>query len=215
MPEQNKIILYTTEDGNVSVDVYFEDETFWLTQKSMAELFDCTADNVSLHLKNIYSETNLTRVQTAEKFSVVRREGERDVRREVTFYNLDAIIAVGYRVNSKSATRFRQWATQTLKEYIIKGFVLNDDMMKTVGLLAGTTLMNCWSASKKSVQVNEGFTKKLRISMRNAATIMILIVRPQRISSKQYKTSFCLQLQAIPLRNWWQPVQTPTRSIWG
>lgn len=130
MPEQNKIILYTTEDGNVSVDVYFEDETFWLTQKSMAELFDCTADNVSLHLKNIYSENELDARSTAEKFSVVRREGERDVRREVTFYNLDAIIAVGYRVNSKSATRFRQWATQTLKEYIIKGFVLNDDMMK-------------------------------------------------------------------------------------
>lgn len=130
MPELNKIILYTTEDGNVSVDVYFEDETFWLTQKSMAELFDCTADNVSLHLKNIYSENELDARSTAEKFSVVRREGERDVRREVTFYNLDAIIAVGYRVNSKSATRFRQWATQTLKEYIIKGFVLNDDMMK-------------------------------------------------------------------------------------
>lgn len=130
MPEQNKIVLYTTESGNVSVDVYFENETFWLTQKSMAELFDCTADNISLHLKNIYAENELNVHSTAEKFPVVRREGERDVRREVTFYNLDAIIAVGYRVNSKSATRFRQWATQTLKEYIIKGFVLNDDMMK-------------------------------------------------------------------------------------
>jgi hypothetical protein len=130
VPEQNKIVLYTTESGNVSVDVYFENETFWLTQKSMAELFDCTADNISLHLKNIYAENELNVHSTAEKFSVVRREGERDVRREVTFYNLDAIIAVGYRVNSKSATRFRQWATQTLKEYIIKGFVLNDDMMK-------------------------------------------------------------------------------------
>ena len=130
MPEQNKIVLYTTESGNVSVDVYFENETFWLTQKSMAELFDCTADNISLHLKNIYAENELNVHSTAEKFSVVRREGERDVRRGVTFYNLDAIIAVGYRVNSKSATRFRQWATQTLKEYIIKGFVLNDDMMK-------------------------------------------------------------------------------------
>ena len=76
MPEQNKIILYTTEDGNVSVDVYFEDETFWLTQKSMAELFDCTADNVSLHLKNIYSENELDARSTAEKFSVVRREAK-------------------------------------------------------------------------------------------------------------------------------------------
>lgn len=215
MPEQNKIILYTTEDGNVSVDVYFEDETFWLTQKSMAELFDCTADNVSLHLKNIYSENELDARSTAEKFSVVRREGERDVRREVTFYNLDAIIAVGYRVNSKSATRFRQWATQTLKEYIIKGFVLNDDMMKN-GRPFGRDYFDELLERIKEIRASERrFYQKLRISMRNAATIMILIVRPQRISSKQYKTSFCLQLQAIPLRNWWQPVQTPTRSIWG
>ena len=117
MPEQNKIVLYTTESGNVSVDVYFENETFWLTQKSMAELFDCTADNISLHLKNIYAENELNVHSTAEKFSVVRREGERDVRREVTFYNLDAIIAVGYRVNSKRATRFRQWATQLEEVY--------------------------------------------------------------------------------------------------
>ena len=96
----------------------------------MAELFDCSTDNISLHLKNIYAEEELTPKATTEKISVVRQEGSRQVRRTLEHYNLDAIIAVGYRVNSKKATRFRQWATKTLKEYIQKGFVLNDEMLK-------------------------------------------------------------------------------------
>lgn len=125
-----EILLYSLDNSNVYVDVYFKDETFWLTQKSMAELFDCSTDNVSLHLKNIYEEEELDRDSTTEKFSVVRKEGNRNVSRELEFYSLDAIIAVGYRVNSKKATRFRQWSTKTLKEYIQKGFVLNDEMLK-------------------------------------------------------------------------------------
>lgn len=125
-----EILLYSLDNSNVYVDVYFKDETFWLTQKSMAELFDCSTDNVSLHLKNIYEEEELDRDSTTEKFSVVRKEGNRNVNRELEFYSLDAIIAVGYRVNSKKATRFRQWSTKTLKEYIQKGFVLNDEMLK-------------------------------------------------------------------------------------
>ena len=96
----------------------------------MAELFDCSTDNISLHLKNIFREEELDEKSTTEFFSVVQKEGNRNVSRNVKCYNLDAIIAVGYRVNSKKATRFRQWATKTLKEYIIKGFVLNDDMLK-------------------------------------------------------------------------------------
>lgn len=125
-----EILLYSLDNSNVYVDVYYKDETFWLTQKSMAELFDCSTDNVSLHLKNIYEEEELDRDSTTEKFSVVRKEGNRNVNRELEFYSLDAIIAVGYRVNSKKATRFRQWSTKTLKEYIQKGFVLNDEMLK-------------------------------------------------------------------------------------
>lgn len=125
-----EILLYSLDNSNVYVDVFFKDETFWLTQKSMAELFDCSTDNVSLHLKNIYEEEELDRDSTTEKFSVVRKEGNRNVNRELEFYSLDAIIAVGYRVNSKKATRFRQWSTKTLKEYIQKGFVLNDEMLK-------------------------------------------------------------------------------------
>jgi len=125
-----EILLYNMGDSNVYVSVYFKDETFWLTQKSMADLFECSSDNVSLHLKNIYEEDELDRDSTTEEFSVVRKEGSRKVTRTLDFYSLDAIIAVGYRVNSKKATRFRQWATKTLKEYIQKGFILNTEMLK-------------------------------------------------------------------------------------
>lgn len=130
MDQEHEIILYQVEDTNICVNVLFKDETFWMSQKAMAELFDCTADNISLHLKNIYKEEELDEKATAEFFSVVQNEGQRNVKRKIKCYNLDAIIAVGYRVNSKKATRFRQWATKTLKEYITKGFVLNDDMLK-------------------------------------------------------------------------------------
>ncbi len=128
--QEHEIILYQIEDTNVYVNVIFKEETFWMTQRAMAELFDCTADNISLHLKNIYKEEELDAEVTTEFFSVVQNEGGRNVSRKLKCFNLDAIIAVGYRVNSKKATRFRQWATKTLKEYIIKGFVLNDDMLK-------------------------------------------------------------------------------------
>lgn len=130
MEQKHDIVLYQIDDTNVCVSVIYKDETFWLTQKAMAELFDCSSDNISLHLKNIYKEEELLEEATAEIFSVVQKEGNRDVKRNAKCYNLDAIIAVGYRVNSKKATRFRQWATKTLKEYITKGFVLNDDMLK-------------------------------------------------------------------------------------
>lgn len=128
--KKGEILLYQNDTEKEIVNVVFYDENFWLTQSGMSELFDCTADNISLHLKNIYAEGELEQDATTEKFSVVRKEGTRTVNRTIDHYNLDTIIAVGYRVNSKKATRFRQWATKTLKEYIQKGFVLNDDMMK-------------------------------------------------------------------------------------
>ncbi|MCR5149959.1 MAG: virulence RhuM family protein [Clostridiales bacterium] len=127
---EGEILLYSYDGAKEYIDVYFKEETFWLTQSAMADLFGCSSDNISLHLKNIYEEEELSREATAEKFSVVRQEGKRLINRTLDFYNLDAIIAVGYRVNSKKATRFRQWATSTLKEYIQKGFVLNDELMK-------------------------------------------------------------------------------------
>ena len=130
MMGQGEILLYSNGSDKEYVNVVFKDETFWLTQKAMAELFDVNVPAVSKHLQNIYEEQELSRDATISKMETVRQEGERQVKRTVDFYNLDAIIAVGYRVNSKKATRFRQWATKTLKEYIQKGFVLNDEMMK-------------------------------------------------------------------------------------
>ena len=130
MKNEAKIILYTSSDGNVSISVLFEQETFWLPQKAIAELFDVQIPIISKHLKNIYDEGELTPEATISKKETVRTEGGREVKRWVDYYNLDAIIAVGYRVNSKQATRFRQWATKTLREYIQKGFVLNDDLLK-------------------------------------------------------------------------------------
>ena len=127
---QHSIVLYQNDDSNVCVNVYYNNETFWLTQKAMAELFGCSTDNISLHLKKIYAEGELDEKATTEFFSVVQKEGAREVSRNVKFYNLDAVISVGYRVNSHQATAFRIWATKTLKEYITKGFVLNDDMLK-------------------------------------------------------------------------------------
>ena len=124
---RGEILLYSDENGKEFVNVIFKDETFWLTQKAMSELFDCTTDNISLHLKNIFTDGELDKDSVTEKFSVTAADGKNY---QTQHYNLDAIIAVGYRVNSKKATRFRQWATKTLKEYIQKGFVLNDEMMK-------------------------------------------------------------------------------------
>lgn len=125
-----QFLLYNTPDGGANVQVAVKDETIWMTQKAMSQLFDCSADNIGLHLKNIFQEGELTERATAEKISVVQKEGTRNVNRELIFYSLDAIISVGYRVKSAKATKFRQWATNILKEFIRKGFVLDDDRLK-------------------------------------------------------------------------------------
>lgn len=130
MIQEHEIVLYQVEGTNICVNVVFKDETFWMTQKAMAELFDVNVPAISKHLSNIFEEGELFKEATVSKMEIVQMEENRKVKREPEFYNLDAIIAVGYRVNSKKATRFRQWATKTLKEYITKGFVLNDDMLK-------------------------------------------------------------------------------------
>lgn len=127
---ENNIILYTTPDGHVNVQIQFEDGTFWLTQKRMAELFGVNVRTINEHLQNIFNSGELDKDSTIRKIRIVQKEGSREVSRELDFYHLDAIIAVGYRVNSYQATRFRVWATNTLREYITKGFVLNDEMLK-------------------------------------------------------------------------------------
>ena len=127
---KGEILVYQTDDGQVRLEVRLQDETVWLTQPLMAELFRTTQQNISQHILNIFEERELTPEATHKKFLSVRREGKRDVRRELDFYNLDMIISVGYRVKSRIATRFRIWATQRLREYIVKGFVMDDERLK-------------------------------------------------------------------------------------
>lgn len=126
----SEIILYTTEDGQSRIQLRAEAGTVWLTQREMAELFDVSTDNIGLHLKNVYADGELSREATTEESSVVQIEGSREVRRPVALYNLDAILAVGYRVRSPRGVEFRRWATSVLKEYLLKGFVMDDERLK-------------------------------------------------------------------------------------
>ncbi len=130
MNEISNFILYTTPNGDVQLDILLQDENLWLTQKGLAELFGVERSVITKHLKNIYDSGELDKVLTCAKFAQVQQEGNRSVRRELEYYNLDAIISVGYRVNSSKATQFRIWATKTLKEFIIKGFILDDERLK-------------------------------------------------------------------------------------
>lgn len=123
-------LLYTGNDGKINIEVFLQDETVWLTQKAIGVLFGKSKATISEHLKKIYAEGELEVAATVRKFRTVQIEGGRQVERELEYYNLDAIISVGYRVNSYQATQFRIWATKTLKEYIIKGFVLDDERLK-------------------------------------------------------------------------------------
>lgn len=135
MEENNsQIIIYQTESGKTKLDVRFQDETVWLTQKLMAELFQTSVPNINIHLKNIFEEGELEENRTIKDFLIVQKEGSREVKRKQVFYNLDAIISVGYRIKSNVATKFRQWATGQLREYIVKGFVLDDERLKNPDL---------------------------------------------------------------------------------
>ena len=129
-----EVIVYESQEGGGHVEVRFDRESVWLTQRQMAEVFRTSTDNVSLHLKNVYATGELDEATTAEDFSVVRSEGKRDVRRTIKHYNLDAIVSIGYRVNSKRAVRFRQWATRTLREHLVSGYTLNERRLAERGL---------------------------------------------------------------------------------
>ena len=129
----SQIIIFNRDDGGIGINVRVEGDTVWLTQKAMAELFDVNTPAISKHLSNIFNEGELQREATVSKMEIVQTEGARQVARLVDFYNLDAIISVGYRINSAKATQFRIWATQILKEYLIKGFAMDDERLKNVG----------------------------------------------------------------------------------
>src|SRR4030066_2469903 len=129
-PSKSELILYQTEDGKIRIEVRLQDESVWLSQRLMAELFQTSPQNITIHLKNIFNEGELDEMATCKDFLQVQIEGNRQVERKQRFYNLDVIISVGYRIKSHVATRFRQWATQRLREYIVKGFVLDDERLK-------------------------------------------------------------------------------------
>ena len=137
MDEKGNIIIYQSEDGAVRLDVRLESNTVWLTQQQMADLFGSSRTNVVEHIKHIYEDEELNEETTCRRFRQVRQEGNREVSREIPFYNLDMIISVGYRIRSIIATRFRQWATERLHEYIVKGFVLDDERLKNLGVKRG------------------------------------------------------------------------------
>jgi hypothetical protein len=126
---ESAIKIYQTDDGQTKIDVKFNNDTVWLTQRQMAQLFDKDSDTIGLHLKNIYQSGELEELSTTEDSSVVQQEGKRQVQRKIKLYNLDAIISVGYRVNSKRGIQFRIWASGILKEYLLKGFVIDNNRL--------------------------------------------------------------------------------------
>ena len=131
--DQGEIVIYRADDGNAKIDVRFVDETVWLTQAQLCELYQTSKANISEHIKNIFEEKELDEESTVRKFRTVQEEGNRTVARALTYYNLDMIISIGYRVKSVIATQFRRWATERLKEYMLKGFTMDDDRLKNLG----------------------------------------------------------------------------------
>lgn len=127
---KGEIVIYQNENGNISFEAKLEDETIWLTQDMMAKLFETTVPNINMHIKNVYDEDELEQKRTIKDFLIVRKEGNRRVSRKIVHYNLDMILSVGYRIKSKTATQFRKWATATLKEYLTKGYVINENKLK-------------------------------------------------------------------------------------
>ena len=127
---KGEIVIYKNEDGNISFEAKLEDETIWLTQDMMAKLFETTVPNINMHIKNVYEDEELEQERTIKDFLIVRKEGSRTVSRQIAHYNLDMILSVGYRIKSKTATQFRKWATTVLKEYMTKGYAINEHKLK-------------------------------------------------------------------------------------
>ena len=158
MPEKNETIIYTTPEGKETFEVNLKKDTVWLSQKQMAELFEKNTDTIGLHIKNIFSTKELDSKSTTEEYSVVQMEGGREVKRKIKFYNLDLIISVGYRVNSKRGTQFRIWATNILKEHLIEGY---------------TILLFLWFLNENGILYNEDGSKRLADNALVALTLLI------------------------------------------
>ena len=159
----SEIILYQTEDGRIRLEVRLQNETVWMSQKLIAELFQKDIRTINEHLINIYAEGELQSRATIRKFRIVQKEGAREVARDVDFYNLEAIIAVGYRVNSQRGTHFRQWATQRLNEYLVKGFIMDDERLKEGVNLGSDYFDEILERIRTSAPARNGFIKKYGI----------------------------------------------------
>lgn len=171
MEKELNFLIYNTPDEDVTIHAAVKDESIWLTQKAMAELFGCSTDNISLHLKNIFAEGELDKNSVTEKFSATASDGKNYL---MQFYNLDAIISVGYRVNSRKATKFRMWATGILKEYMIKGFAMDDERLKQGKTAFGKDYFKELLERVRSIaRVNEEYGSKLLTYLQSAVSTMI------------------------------------------
>ncbi|MFW9620368.1 MAG: RhuM family protein [Sulfurospirillum sp.] len=175
MHETQNVVLYTDDKGHVSLEVSLENETVWLSQKQMAELFDKTAPTINEHIKNVYAEGELEESSTIRNFRIVQTEGKREVERDVAFYNLDVIISVGYRVKSKRGTQFRIWASKILKEYLIKGYALNHQRISAKSLNELTATMELVRKSIETKELSSNEAKGLLDIINNYAKTWALL----------------------------------------
>jgi hypothetical protein len=177
MPEKNEIIIYTTPDGKETFEVNLKKDTVWLSQKQMADLFEKNADTIGLHIKNIFSTKELDEKSTTEEYSVVQMEGNRKVKRKIKFYNLDMIISIGYRVNSKRGTQFRIWTTNVLKEHLIKGYTINEKRLREdrakLKEFQKTVSLFLWFLNENGILYNEDGSKRLADNALVALTLLI------------------------------------------
>ena len=213
-----QFLLYNTPDENIKVNVIVKDETLWLTQKAMAELFDVNSQAITKHLKNIFDEGELSKDATCSKMEQVQKEGERLVKRNVEFYNLDAIISVGYRVNSQKATKFRIWATAILKEYIQKGFVLDDERLKQGNTVFGKDYFRELLERIPSVlfvPAKEGFGSRLRIFLPSAVLITTPSLRLHASFTLWCRINFITLLPGRRRQKLYITAPTTPKKIWG
>ena len=203
-PVPGELLLYTSPDGNIRLDLRIHDETLWMTQQMMAELFQTSVQNIIMHVKNIYEDAELERERTCKDFLQVRQEGMRQVRRSITFYNLDMIISVGYRVNSIRGTQFRIWATQRLKEYMIKGVAIDDERLKNPPIPGTTPLTAHFDELLERIRDIRASERACTCASRMFLPWRLTMCRPERKRrsfSAQFRTNCTMPLPDTVLRN--------------
>ncbi|MDF1830554.1 virulence protein RhuM/Fic/DOC family protein [Cycloclasticus pugetii] len=196
----NPIEIYTSDDGQVQLDITLQQDTLWLSQVQMSSLFDTSSDNISLHLKNIFASRELDVSATTEDFSVVRQEGKRQVQRKLTHYNLDAVISVGYRVNSARATQFRIWATRILKQHLVEGYTLNQQRLAQRGIEMEQALSLLSSTLQNQQMINESGEAVLAVISDYARSWSLLqAYDEQSLTDSQQKQSkmYAFKLESV------------------